>query len=145
VGDSKYVVQVGIDDSVQRLFSELLKRRWLIVKRTVFYKTKWGPDHPPFICKLAGKNHYPKVTVLMECTAEWDEIPYKDIDEIMYKVEKDSFEGLAAKIAKGVLKIMRDKKKAEGTAKVTVHVQEGPDFWVEAEENCFLQGEENNA
>jgi hypothetical protein len=101
------------------------------MKRTVYYKTKWGPDHPPFICTYAGKKHYPEVTVYIESDTTAQPLPYKEIDRVMYAFERDSFEGLAAKIVDGVLKKLREGGAGDGTAKVTVRVQDDPDFWVE--------------
>ena len=111
------------------------------MKRTMYYKTKWDVDHPPFICVLANKVHYPKVAVWVETPAGFDSIPYKDIDVMMYKTRKSTFEELAENIAKGLVKKIEGQKK-KGLVKVTVRVVEDPDFWVEAveEKEMRLQG-----
>ena len=98
------------------------------MKRTMYYKTKWGPGHSPFICKLSRKLHFPEVEVWVETQTPSDPIPYKEVDKLMYRISESTFEGLAEGIANGLV------KEIQVQGKVTVRVAEDPDFWVEAVE-----------
>lgn len=104
------------------------------MKRKMYYKTKWGGNHSPFICELSGKLHFPEVEVWVETPAGSEEIPYKEIDTLMYQISKSTFEGLAEGIAQGVAKKIQVEGKQVST-KVTVTVRDpgDPDFWVEVE------------
>jgi hypothetical protein len=93
------------------------------MKRTMYYKTKWSAEDA-FRCKLANKMHCPEVAVFVETPAGFPEIPYKEIDDLMYETKEASFETLAENIAEGLLK-------KPGVAKVTVRVEDDPQFWVE--------------
>lgn len=103
------------------------------MRRTMYYKTKWGLGHSPFTCELSGKLHLPEVQVWVETQGGFDPIPYKHIDTLMYQISKSTFEGLAEGIADGLLKKIQMRGK-EVAAKVTVRVAEDPDFWVEVVE-----------
>lgn len=97
------------------------------MKRTMYHKTKWSPQHPPFLCTQGDKLHHPEVEVWVETPAGFEPIPYKEIDKLMYETKEGSFETLAENIAEGLLK-------KRGVAKVTVRVGEDPEFWVEVVE-----------
>ena len=103
------------------------------MKRTMYYRAKWGKDHSPFICELSGKLHFPEVQVWVETHAGSDPIRYKRIDRLMYQISKSTFEGLAEGVAEGLVKEIQAQGK-EVPTKVTVRVAEDPDFWVEAVE-----------
>lgn len=94
----------------------------------MYYKTKWRTDHSPFVCELSEKKHFPEVEVWVESQGVFDPIPYKVVDNLMYKICNSTFEGLAEGIASGL------KLKIQVQGKVTVKVAEDPDFWVEVVE-----------
>jgi hypothetical protein len=98
----------------------------------MYYKTRWGGDHRPFICELSGILHLPVVEVWVETPAGSKEIRYKDIDRLMYESgsSEGTFEVLAEKVTRGIV------EKVQQAIKVTVKVRdpEDPDFWVEAVE-----------
>jgi hypothetical protein len=104
----------------------------------MYYKTRWGSDHPPFICKFSGALHFPEVEVWVEAPAECEEIKYKDIDKLMYesRSSESTFERLAEGIAERLARSIQLKGK-QARAKVTVRVRDAkdPDFWVEATED----------
>jgi hypothetical protein len=103
------------------------------MKRTMYYKTKWDVNHPPFICTLASKMHRPGVEVWVETPAGSKQIPYREVDVMMYEKREGTFETLAERIATRLVKQIEEQN-IKGQVKIRVKVGEDPDFWVEAVE-----------
>lgn len=101
-----------------------------LMKRTMYYKTKWSEEHYPFICTVADKIHYPEIEIWLETPRKFKPIQYKKIDELMYETRKATYEKLASNIAKGLLKILKKQHK-KGEIIIKVKILDDREFYIE--------------